>query len=215
MRLIAFVTVVCAATAAMSSMAAQAEEEILAQRYDVNIQKDKLTILEKTTKELATPEGQALVTAVATYFGLPADKINVGIATAAKFVVPGGQQDTSGIIRTPVGYTICYAKPSNENMGSGDKGIETHGDTTFNTSLIRVIPGKNNDDGLAWYMSIPHKAGTDTRVAGSFDVVWVKADPGWQVRYKQCRPSGEHPWLARNNSTTLNAKCSVPQYCAS
>jgi hypothetical protein len=214
MKLVAPVTVVCAAIAAMYSTAAYADEEFLAQRYDVNIQKDKLTILEKTTKELTTPEGQALVTVVATYFGLPADKINVGIAAAAKFIVPGGQQDTSGLIRTPVGYTICFAKPSNPNMSSGDKGIETHGDTTFNTSLIRVIPGKNNDDGLAWYMSIPRKAGTDTRVAGSFDVVWVKADPGWQERYKQCRPSGEHPWLARNNSTTLNAKCSVPQYCA-
>jgi hypothetical protein len=139
MRLTSSVTIVCAAIAAISSTAAQAEEEILAQRYDVNIQKDKLSIIEKTTKELTTPEGQALVTAVATYFGLPADKINIGIATAAKFVVPGGQQDTSGLIRTPVGYTICYAQPSNPNMGSGDKGIETHGDTTFNTSLLRVI----------------------------------------------------------------------------
>lgn len=188
-------------------------QEILVQRYNVHIQRDKLSIIEKTTKELNTPEGRALVTAVAMYFGVNPAAINAGIAEGAKMIVPGGQQDMSGLIRTPVGYTICYARPSNPNMGAGQHGIETHGDTTFNTTLMRVIPGRNNDDGLGWYMVVPRKAGTDTRVSGSFDVAWVRADPGWRQRYPQCRPSGEHPWLARNNSTSLNVKCTVPKVC--
>lgn len=188
---------------------AVSSQEILVNRYDVLIQRDKLDIFQKTGKELNTPEGKAIVAAACAYFGCDADKVNVGIAEAAKFIVPSGQQDMKGLIQTPVGYTICYATPSNPNMGAGDKGIETHGDTTFNTTLLRVVPGVNEFDGLGWYMVVPFKAGTDTRVNAVFDVTWVKADPGWQQKYPQCRKRGEHPWLARKNETHLNVPCTL------
>jgi hypothetical protein len=85
-------------------------------------------------------------------------------------------------------------------MGAGDKGIETHGDTTFNSTIVR--DDKNN--GLGMYMVVPCKASTDTRVASGFDVTFVKADPGWEAKYPLCMKTGSHPWLARNNSTQLN-----------
>ncbi|SFV01025.1 hypothetical protein [Bradyrhizobium arachidis] len=188
-------------------------QDVLAQRYNVFIQHDKVSFIQKTIKELNTPEGRAVLSAAAAYLGVDPATVNAAIAGTADMVVPKDQQDSRGIIRSSEGYTICLAKPSNENMGAGQHGIETHGDTTFNTSLVRVIPGRNNDDGLVWYTVVPFKASTDTRVAGSFDVVFVKASPGWRERYPNCRPSGEHPWLARNNHTQLNVKCTVPQYC--
>ena len=101
-----------------------------------------------------------------------------------------------------------------DGIGPGDRGIEAYGDTTFNTSLVAgVIPDRNNDDGLVWNLSVPFETITDARVTGVFDIVFVKADPDWKQRHPECRPSGKHPWLARNNYTSLNVKCSVPQYC--
>lgn len=191
------------------SAATANSQEILVNRYDVLVQHDKLNVFHKTGQELDTDEGRALVAAACAYFGCDPSKVSAGIAGAAKLIVPGGQQDMKGLIQTPVGYTICYAAPSNPNMGSGDKGVETHGDTTFNTTLLRVAPGVSDLDGLAWYMSVPFKAGTDTRVNAVFDVTWVKASPGWQQKYPQCRKRGEHPWLARNNETQLNVPCTL------
>lgn len=201
------------AAAIATPLAVSAQTDVLAQRYDVFIQHDKLNVFQKTVKELNTSEGRIVLGAAATYLGLDPNSTNAAVAGSAHMVVPNGPEEFRGIIKSPAGYTICLAKPANPNMGAGEQGIETHGDTTFNATLIRVIPGKNNDDGLAWYIVVPFKAGTDTRVTGSFDVVWVKASPGWQQRWPGCRPSGEHPWLARNNHTQLNVKCSVPQYC--
>lgn len=193
----------------LNCASAQDDPEILVNRYNVLIQRDKLNVLQKTAKELNTSEGQAVVSAACFVIGCDPISINASIAEGARMIVPEGQQDMNGIIQTPVGYTICYAEPSNQNMGAGDKGIETHGDTTFNTTILRVVPGVNNLDGLGWYMVVPFKARTDTRVNAAFDVVWVKAAPGWQQLYPQCEKRGEHPWLARNNSTSLRVPCTL------
>lgn len=186
------------------SASAATKADFLVQRYSVYINHNKVGILQNTIKQLNTGTGHAIITAVSVLLGGSSTALNGGIALAAKFAVPRGRiQDTRGLIRSPTGYTICYASPT--NIGARNRGIETHGDSTFNTTLYRVVSGKSNDDGLGWYMSIPYKVSTDVRVSGSFDVVWVQAIPGWQQKYKRCRPTFSHPWLARNNETRLDA----------
>src|SRR5262245_19991749 len=127
------VSVLLAAATITATPNFSAAQDVLAQRYNVYVQKDKLNVFQKTIKELNTPEGQAVLTVVAAYIGVDPGTVNAAVAGTADMIVPNDQQDTSGIIRTPVGYTICLAKPSNPNMGAGQHGIETHGDTTFNT----------------------------------------------------------------------------------
>jgi len=188
-------------------------QEYLLQRYDPSVQHGKSSSFIKTIKELNTKEGRAAVNALASYIGVDPAKIDAGIARTTDIIIPSDQEDIGGLIRAPEGYTICYAKPAMDDIGPGHRGIETYGDTTFNTSLVRVIPDKNNDDGLVWKLVVPFETITDARVTGVFDIVFVKADPGWRQRHRECRPSGEHPWLARNNHTSLNVPCSVPQYC--
>ncbi|WP_271504272.1 hypothetical protein [Bradyrhizobium sp. CCBAU 11357] len=209
-----FIFIISAAAVAATPNLVSAQD-VLVQRYNVFVQRDQQSFIEKTVKELNTPEGSAVLTVVGTYLGMDPKILNAAVAGTASLVVPSNQQDTSGIIRSPEGYTVCLARPADPKMGAGQHGIETHGDTTFNTTLLRVIPGKVSDDGLSWSMSVPKKRGTDTRVAGSFDIVFVKADPGWRERYPACRPAGEHPWLARNNRTQLNARCTVQHACGS
>lgn len=195
------------------SLELQAQEYIV-QRYSIYIQRDKLSFVDKGIKEANTREGRAILSAAATLAGANPETVN-GIITAAQNFLPAQkQQDMRGVIQSKPGYTICYAKPVGP-LGAGEHDIETHGDSTWNTSLIRVIPEKNqNFDGLAWYIVAPTKADTDTRVNGTYDIVFVRADPGWQSRFPGCRPTGEHPWLARNNHTRVNVACSVPAYCA-
>ena len=190
-------------------------QDVIVNHYEVLKQCKKMSFFDKTIKELNTPEGRALISIAGKLVGINPDIVNI----ATRAIPIKGQsnvQDTYPFIRSPVGYTICSAAPSNLNTGSGMHGIETHGDTTFNSTIRRVMKDRNlNDDGLAMYMVVPCKASTDTRVQAGFDVTFVKADPGWREKYKACLPSGTHPWLARNNSTTLNVKCNPARdnYC--
>ncbi|TCM62368.1 hypothetical protein [Rhizobium sp. BK068] len=178
-----------------------ADSDVIVSHFEVLKQCGKMSFIDKTVKELNTPEGKALITLAAGAVGV--DPTLVGVAVAA---IPiegqGNQQDTHPFIRSPVGYTICSARPSNLNTGAGQYGIETHGDTTFNSTIVR----KSDQNGLAMYMVVPCKASTDTRVQSGFDVTFVKADGGWEQRYPKCQKTGSHPWLARNNGTTLDPK---------
>lgn len=179
--------------------AAAVADDVLISHFEVLKACKKVSFLDKTVKELKTPEGQALLNVAAGLVGVNPTAVKIGLAAIP---IEGGdkqEQDTHPFIRSPAGYTICSAKPSNLNMGSGDKGIETHGDTTFNSTMVR--DDKNN--GLGMYLVVPCKASTDTRVQSSFDVTFVKADPGWEGKF-QCAKTGSHPWLARNNGTKLN-----------
>jgi hypothetical protein len=184
------------------------EDKVLVNEYYWIVQQPKVNIAENTLKQLNTPEGKAIIGTAATLIGLDPTLTGtiIGIAGAAsKLTSSQNGDERSGLIQSPVGYTICAARPSNPHYGAGDKGIETHCDTTFNSTILRVHPGVNLD-GLGWYMAVPRKVGCDSRVAAPFVVVWVKADPGWQNQH-HCEPTGEHPWLARNNSTRLNVAC--------
>jgi len=187
------------ATLTIVTIARAEQEQVLVARYNWLVARPKTNIIPNFIKQLNTPKGKVIIGLVAPYLGVSGELISIGVANIPIHVT-GGPQDFRGVIQSPVGYTICYARPFNPNLGAGDKGIETHGDTTFNATVLRVIPG-TNQDGLAWYMVVPQKVGTDTRVHAPFEVVWVKADPGWETRYKNCKPTGEHSWLARNNHT--------------
>ena len=206
-------TVIAALTWIGLSALANAQEAKY-QRYGWWHNRDRVSLAEKTAKEASTPEGRALIAAIAIYAGIDPSTVDAAVTTAAAFIVSNDKgNELSGLIQTEVGYTICYAKPISDNIGAGEHGIETH-KSTFNTSIMRVTPSTGqNFDGLGWYMDLPRSRDLDHRVHTDFDVVFVKADiPGIMEKYK-CRPTGEHPWLATNNHTTLNAKCTVPANC--
>lgn len=62
------------------ALAASSEDEVLLSRGTLKIEK-RVGFLDKTSKELNTPEGKAIatvVTAVAAYFGVPPNYIAVG-----------------------------------------------------------------------------------------------------------------------------------------
>jgi hypothetical protein len=174
-------------------------DDVIISHFEVLKKCGKVDFFSKTIKEAGTPEGRALIGVAASLIGINPTIVKIGIA-ALPIEGTGSQQDTYPFIRSPNGYTICSAKPSNMNMGSGENGVETHGDTTFNSTIVR--DAKNN--GLAMYMVVPCKTNTDTRVQSGFDVTFVKADAaGGENKYPQCMKTGTHPWLARNNHTTL------------
>jgi hypothetical protein len=185
--------------ALFSASSAIAAEDVIISHHEVLKSCGKIGFLDKTIKEIKTPEGQAILTAVATYIGFDPTAVNV-LINNIPIEGDGNQQDTHPFIRSPVGYTICAARPTNLKMGSGQYGIETHGDTTFNSTIVRNA----QTNGLAMYMVVPCKASTDTRVQSGFDVTFVRADAGWENVYPNCMATGSHPWLARNNGTTLN-----------
>jgi hypothetical protein len=174
-------------------------QAVLISHHEILKKCGKIDFITKTIKEAKTPEGQALIQVAASAIGVDPNTVDIAIATIP-VAGAGNQQDTYPNIPSPSSYTICNAIPSNLNMGSGDKGIETHGDTTFNATIRR----DSVFNGLAMYVVIPCKASTDTRVQSGFDVTFVKADPGWETRFPQCAKTGSHPWLARNNHTDLN-----------
>jgi hypothetical protein len=182
----------------LSSGAAFAEDVIVS-HFEVLKQCAKISFLAKTIKEAKTPEGKALLNVAGSLVGIDPSVVSIGIM-AIPIEGAGQEQDTHPFIRSPQGFTICSAKPSNLNMGSGENGIETHGDTTFNSTIVRDL----NTNGLSMYMVVPCKASTDTRVQSGFDVTFVKADAGWETKYPQCSKVRSHPWLARNNHTSLN-----------
>jgi hypothetical protein len=81
--------------------------------------------------------------------------------------------------------------------------VTTREDSTFNTTVLRVIPGKQNFDGLAYYVVAPRKK-KKVVVDASFAILYANASvPNWFSTY-QCMKTGDHPWLSRNNSTQLN-----------
>ncbi|PWI54093.1 hypothetical protein B5K03_11645 [Rhizobium phaseoli] len=192
-------TLIAAVVVALAPLQVLADDDVIVSHFEVLKQCGRMSFVDKTMKELNTPEGKAIISVAAGALGL--DPTLVGFAVAA-IPIEGqnNQQDTHPFIRAPSGYTICYARPSNLNMGSGQYGIETHGDTTFNSTIVR--DAKKN--GLAMYMVVPCKRSTDTRVQSGFDVTFVKASAGWEQKYPNCQKTGSHPWLARNNGTTLD-----------
>ncbi|TBY41605.1 hypothetical protein [Rhizobium leguminosarum] len=192
-------TLIAAVVVALAPLQVLADDDVIVSHFEVLKQCKKMSFIDKTIKEAKTPEGKALITVAAGALGV--DPTLVGFAVAA-IPIEGqnNSQDTYPFIRSPVGYTICSARPSNLKMGSGQYGIETHGDTTFN-STIKRDPTTN---GLGMYMVVPCKVGTDTRVQAGFDVIFVKAAAGWEQKYPTCQKTESHPWLARNNGTTLD-----------
>jgi hypothetical protein len=110
--------------------------EYLLQRYNPFVQHGKRSFFAKTIKELNTKESRAAVNALTSYIGIDPAKVDADIARTADIVISSDQEDIGGLIRAPEGYTICYAKPAMDDIGPGHRGIETLGDTTFNTSAI-------------------------------------------------------------------------------
>jgi hypothetical protein len=188
-------------------------QELYVDRYRIRIQQDRLTFFEKTSKEAQTPEGQAIIGSVSTYLGIPPEYVAIGMEGLSVLTSEQrSEEEFSGLIQSAPGYTICFARTScvgqGCDLGAGEHGIETHGDSTFNGTVMRVIPGRWELDGLGWYLFAPIRASRDSRVDALFDVGVVKAEGDWMTKFN-CQENGFHPWLARNNSTSLDVPCSA------
>ncbi len=86
-------------------------DDILVQRYSVKIEEHQ-SLFDKTIKEAGSPEGKAIIGAVASYFGVP--KAIVGIALATNIDSNQKGEAYYQNIASPSGYTICYATPLGE-----------------------------------------------------------------------------------------------------
>ncbi len=190
-----------------SSPSFATDDDVIVSRFDILKACKKINFFDKTAKELKTPEGTVVLAAIASMVGVDPKTVSAAVK-ALPIENQTTAQDTYPLIRSPVGYTICSARPSNANNPryAGQYGIETHGDTTFNATIVRDDGSKTKNDGLQMYMVVPCKAGTDTRVESVIDITFVKAVPSWEKKYPKCMPTGMHPWLARNNRTSLEVK---------
>ena len=192
---------------------AASAQEAFVNRYHIYIQQGRQEFLGKTAQEMNTPEGQAILSAAAIYFGIPPEA--VALATGAIASVTAEQrsdEEFSGLINSMEGYTICFAENVCDGVGcgtvgAGKHGIETHNDSTFNGTVMRVIPGQWDRDGLSWYLFAPIITSSDSRVDAWFDVGFVRAEGDWMNEFN-CQPNGFHPFLARNNDTILDQACS-------
>lgn len=184
----------------------QENDDVIVGHFEWIVQRHRLSLIQKSQNEATTPQGKALLTAVAHYLGINPRITSIGLAALEVKNPPSSVGDSEGLIQSPVGYTICYSRPTTF-MGAKQSGINTYGDATFNAAIVRAIPGYKFD-GLAWYISISPNGAFDNRVVASFDVVMVKLVPGWQSHYKNCEPTGEHPWISKNSLTQLNVPCS-------
>lgn len=176
------------------------DSDVIVATYNILEKQERISFIQKTAKEMNTPEGKLIFGAVASYLGIDSKLVAAAVNKLAPQATQNRKgEDYTGFFRTPVGYTICYARPTNPNMGSGQFGIETH-NSTYNTTIYRAYNDKK-DDGLGFYMNLPKSVNKDSRVHAPFEIVFVK------TRNEKCQPNGSHPWLATKNRTTLNVPC--------
>jgi hypothetical protein len=200
---------------AVSSSFAQ-NNDILAQQFFIKIQTTSGSIYplpgrietEILIKDPTSPQAKALVTSVASYFGVPESSVGIALTTAFESSGASGSWESYYInVPAPQGYTICYATP----LGESYHGVESSEDSTFNAVIRRPVPA-SQFDGLAMYLIVPVKM-SSARAMATFNIIFVKYPPDWQ-RYPQCRPTGEAAWLSRNNDTRLNWPCPQRDLCA-
>ena len=184
----------------------QEYDDVIVGHFEWTIQRQRISLNEKGPLEATTPQVKALVAAVARHLGINPRVTPIRLTTLEVKDPPTSVGELEGLIQSPVGYTICYSRPSHF-MEEKQSGIETHGAAIFNAAIVRAISGYRFD-GLAWYISVSPDRGSDNRVVASFDVVMVKLVPDWQNHYKNCEPTGEHPWISKNNLIQFNVPCS-------
>lgn len=85
------------------------DPNILVQRYTTKIETHQ-SFLDKTIQQAGTPEGKAIIGAVANYFGVPSAVVGLALAATVQKSQNGEEYHQS--IKSPPGYTICYAKPT-------------------------------------------------------------------------------------------------------
>jgi len=130
--------------------------------------------------QIGTPEGRAILAAVATAIG--ADP-QTATEVAAAVPLPGidtGATDNYPFYHAPVGMTICKAGP----LGT----IET----SHSSWSARVVRDAKND-GLAMYVSVGTSPGQTHRAEGSFFIQFVKAEGDWEHKYG-CTATGTVIW---------------------
>lgn len=187
-----------------TSFAFAEDEDFIFSAQTVKIEKH-LSFLDKTSKEWATDEGGYITTAVAAiaaFYGVDPRYITAAARANDEYQKSIKQNGSVTIteISSPEGYTICWAYPVNPNLVY--HGIESTGDSTFNATIQRPMEGGGV---LSLYAVVPEKT-TTTRVMGTFNLAFIRNDLWLRSVYTQeCQENDAHPWLSRNNHTTLSA----------
>jgi hypothetical protein len=192
--------------------------DLLVTRMSLKIEQ-RVSFFDKTSKELNTPEGRALIEAIKKVIEVIISDGGDGSGGGSRLNSTGAAGMTASSVRAkalkvtgrvegeayyydvypPKGYTICAARVSYPK--STYRGIESSRDSTFNATIGRPRRGGGL---LGLYLVVPRHSYT-TRAMGTFDVIFVKTSL-WRNKAVKCQLNGFHPWLSRNNQTRLNVK---------
>jgi hypothetical protein len=197
--------VIAVLTLCVSNGAKAQNAQILIENYLLDVRVERGTWIDFVKKEAGSKEGKTIITAVATLYDV--DPEITAIALEAALPPSGYVQDTNPEIHAPAGYTICEAHPTSDNIGAGEHGIETHGDTTFDATIVRGTAKGKKWNGINMYLVVPQNMSTDTRVIAPFTVTYVRNNWDKAQQYLDnsdiCMSHCQMPWHARNNSTRL------------
>jgi hypothetical protein len=157
--------------------------DIVSTYIDITYDQRGPNFIEWFAKQRTSPEGVAITKAVASYYGVPPEVVNISTEKFWK----GQLQDTAagdehrGMLASPAGYQICSATKD------GDASIT--GPSTLNVAVWR----RPDFSGLAWYAVVPTPgalgAGGNWAHANFF-VSFVKSDAATWDKYKaKCDPA--------------------------
>ena len=132
--------------------------------------------------QLATPEGKALLGAVASVAGFNPTLVTIISASLPNLNVNAAVTDNTGVIKPPSGMTICKA---------GAIGLETS-HAYWSSSIVR----NDKQSGLAFYTSVGISPGQTHRIDGKFYIEFVKQIDGWDKKYA-CMLDGAKVWEQR------------------
>ncbi len=197
---------VIAALSFSASCGAKAQEaDIIIENYVLHEQQERGGWVEFVIKQGGSDEGKMIISAVAAYYGVEPEV--TALALEASFPKSGYQQDTRPEITAPDGYTICEAHPTTDDIRAGQHGIETHGGTTFDATIVRGKAKGRDWNGINMYLVVPQSMSTDPRVFAPFTVTYVRNDWENAQRYLNdgsiCMAHCEMAWHAARNKTKL------------
>lgn len=195
----------------LSSETKAKNEEFLITRQHIKIE-NRVSFLEKTSKEWNTDEGKAfaaVVGSIAAVYGV--DPKYITAATYANKLYQDNKRTEGNQyyfeMRAPKGYTICWARPT--NYKGQYRGVESSHSSTSST----IYRPKRGGGELWLYADVPHRRSVTTRVMFSFDVVFLRTDL-WRSGgsySKKCQSNKYHPWISKHNNTRLNVKPEKPR----
>ena len=97
----------CGALAALIVMSSQVSaQDVSVQDFDWDVVHHKVSVIDNTIKQANTPEGQAIIGAVATTLGVDPKTTSIALAALAQLQKPDDSKEDMGTtIQSPPGYS--------------------------------------------------------------------------------------------------------------